>query len=364
MIDLKVDVADALLTGLVERYSPSTHERSAVAFLVKQMAAFGLQARIDGAGNAVGVLGDGNRTLMLLGHIDTVRGFIPVRREGDRLYGRGAVDAKGPLAAFVAAAAAAGPQPDKRIVIVGAVEEEAATSKGARHLLDRYAPDAVVIGEPSQWDRVTVGYKGRLLVEYTLSREIGHTAGPDGSVCEEAFDFWRRVHAYAAAYNGCTTHSDGTDHAHHQRRIFDQLSPSLRNMHKGEDGFIETATLTLGFRLPPGIDLAAIQAELVALAGDAEVQFRGHETAYHAPKANRLARAFVKAIDAEGGRIHFKVKSGTSDMNVVAPVWRCPILAYGPGDSALDHTPHEHIDLNDYHRAIAVLARVLKEEVW
>jgi len=42
-------------------------------------------------------------------------------------------------------------------------------------------------------------------------------------------------------------------------------------------------------------------------------------------------------------------------------VWNCPILAYGPGDSALDHTPHEHIDLREYHRGIAVLTRVLKE---
>ena len=47
-------------------------------------------------------------------------------------------------------------------------------------------------------------------------------------------------------------------------------------------------------------------------------------------------------------------------MNVVGPVWQCPILAYGPGDSSLDHTPHEQIDLADYHRAIAVLTAVLE----
>jgi LysW-gamma-L-lysine carboxypeptidase len=46
-------------------------------------------------------------------------------------------------------------------------------------------------------------------------------------------------------------------------------------------------------------------------------------------------------------------------MNVVAPVWRCPILAYGPGDSALDHTPREHLDLDEYRRSIRVLERAL-----
>ncbi len=46
-------------------------------------------------------------------------------------------------------------------------------------------------------------------------------------------------------------------------------------------------------------------------------------------------------------------------MNVVGPVWNCPILAYGPGDSSLDHTPDEHLDLAEFRQAIAVLARVL-----
>ena len=341
--------ADALLTSLVERYSPSRHERSAVAFLVQQMTDLGFQAEADGAGNAVGSLGDGPTTILLLGHIDTVPGYINVRREGSLLHGRGTVDAKGPLATFVAAAAAVGPLPGKRVVVAGAVEEESATSKGARYLLDRLPPDAVVIGEPSQWDRVTVGYKGRLLVDYTLRREIGHTAGPNGSVSEEAYKFWAGVQSYVATYN------EG------QRRVFSQLSPSLRAMNSVGDGFTETATLTLGFRLPPGFDADALQMQITELAGDGQLRFRGLEPAYHASRSTRLARAFVKAIGAEGSRVQFKIKSGTSDMNVVGPIWQCPILAYGPGDSQLDHTPREHIDLDEYHRAIAVLRRVLVE---
>ncbi|RPI03454.1 MAG: acetyl-lysine deacetylase, partial [Zetaproteobacteria bacterium] len=46
-------------------------------------------------------------------------------------------------------------------------------------------------------------------------------------------------------------------------------------------------------------------------------------------------------------------------MNVVGPAWRCPIVAYGPGDSRLDHTPDEHLDLDEYRRAIAILTRTL-----
>ena len=114
----------ALLTGLLQRYSPTFQEAEAAEYLVAQMQAAGLRARIDEAGNAVGVLGDGPREVMLLGHIDTVPGFIAVQRDGDRLYGRGAVDAKGPLACFVAAAAHAGIGPGWQVTVVGAVAEE------------------------------------------------------------------------------------------------------------------------------------------------------------------------------------------------------------------------------------------------
>ena len=117
--------AIALLEGLVSIYSPTGQEAEAVAYLVSQMQAAGLRAWVDAAGNAIGECGDGPETVVLLGHIDTVPGFIPVRRDGDALYGRGSVDAKGPLATFAAAAANAASQPlGHRLVVIGAVGEE------------------------------------------------------------------------------------------------------------------------------------------------------------------------------------------------------------------------------------------------
>jgi LysW-gamma-L-lysine carboxypeptidase len=320
--------------GLVQQYSPSTNEGAAAGFLVEQMQQLGFEASIDEAGNAVGARGQGEHTVLLLGHIDTVPGQIEVRREGDLLYGRGTVDAKGPLAAFACAAARAAPRPDLRFVVVGAVEEEAATSKGARALLQRTRggepdpiPDAVIIGEPSGWNRITVGYKGRLLLDYHLERELGHTAGPQKSTCEEAVAFWQRVAGYCAHWNA------------DRKRMFEQLTPSLRSIQSSSDGLTEQVSMTLGFRLPQGIDIDPLQAKLRSLDEDAEQHFRGREV---------------------GERPAFQVKSGTSDMNVVGPVWQCPILAYGPGDSSLDHTPHEHVALSEYHRAISVLTSVLE----
>lgn len=355
--------ATRLLEDLLSIYSPSRREAEAVAFLVDTMQRLGFEAYRDAAGNAVGVLGTGPKTCVLLGHVDTVPGFIPVRREGDRLYGRGAVDAKGPLAAFVVAARACaacpgrqarernermGARPGQRIVVIGAVEEEATTSKGARYALTQWQPDWCIVGEPSGWDRVTLGYKGRLLVHYKLERPVAHTAGPQPSACEEAVLFWQRLVEHAAAFN---VGKPGT---------FEQLTPSLRQVNSHNDGFVERVNLTVALRLPPGVRVEELRSAVLALAGDGEVAFTGEEQPFRAEKNTDLVRAFLSAIRAEGGQPAFSLKTGTSDMNVVGPAWGCPIVAYGPGDSALDHTPHEHIDVNEYLRAIAVLQRVLE----
>src|SRR5215211_9451523 len=101
-----------LLHGLVAIPSLSGGEAEAVAYLCREMRARGFDASPHEAGSAVGVIGGGQRRIVLLGHIDTVPGEIPVRIEGGVLHGRGAVDAKGPLATFVAAAAAAADRAD------------------------------------------------------------------------------------------------------------------------------------------------------------------------------------------------------------------------------------------------------------
>jgi LysW-gamma-L-lysine carboxypeptidase len=90
--------------------------------------------------------------------------------------------------------------------------------------------------------------------------------------------------------------------------------------------------------------------------------YRAFEPAWRGDSRNALVRSFLAAIRAQGdpeARPSFVVKTGTSDMNVVGPVWRCPIVAYGPGDSRLDHTPDEHVALEEYWIAVQVLERAL-----
>src|SRR5438034_3150495 len=184
-----------LVRGLVAIPSVSREEGDAVEWLVARMAERGFRASVDDAGNAVGDIGDGPRHVVLLGHIDTVPGEIAVRVEDGELIGRGAVDAKGPLAAFVAAATEriAG----LRITVVGAVEEESPTSAGARHRATLPAPDWCVIGEPSGWDAATVAYKGRLALRLSLARDARHGAAPGPTTTEEALSVWALLRAEA-----------------------------------------------------------------------------------------------------------------------------------------------------------------------
>jgi LysW-gamma-L-lysine carboxypeptidase len=274
-----------------------------------------------------------------------------VRIEAGKLYGRGSVDAKGPFAAFVAAAARLLNRGElrARLVLVGAVEEEAASSKGAHHIVDRYAPTACVIGEPSGWDRLTLGYKGRLLVDGRWEQPMAHSAGRDVAVAERAVAFWNAVAARCAAHNAG------------KQQLFEQLLPSLRAISSSSDGLADWAELTIGIRLPPGVDPAALADDLAREVAGGQLRFRGGCQAYCGDKNTALVRAFLKSVRAAGGAPGFLLKTGTSDMNVVGPAWRCPILAYGPGDSRLDHTPEEHVEVDEYLRAIDVLEWVLRQ---
>jgi len=336
----------ALLHGMLDIESPSGEERPLSEYLCAQMAARGFRAHVDPVGNAVGEIGNDGPLLVLLGHMDTAPGHVPVRFDNGLLFGRGAVDAKGPLAAFICAAARLRVLTDMRIVVVGAVEEESASSCGARHVAAWLRPALCVIGEPSRWDRVTLGYKGRLLVEFAIQQGSAHTAGVLPTASQQAAEFWSGVRALTEEYGGA--------------REFERLSPTLRRIHGESDGLQDRASLSLSLRLPPVCDTRALRERIRALAGHGEVHFFGDEPAYRAPKNTPLVRAFLSAIRSHGGSPAFALKTGTSDMNVVAPIWACPILAYGPGDSALDHTPDERVSILEYGRAIAVLEDALR----
>ena len=332
--------------------STSGNEAEVARFLVSRMGAFADEAFVDDSGSAVCRLGSGPLAVTFLGHIDTVPGEIPVREEAGRLYGRGAVDAKGPFCTAVAAASRLGEEARSAITLtlIGATEEEAPSSRGARHALRAYPrPDLLIIGEPSGWDAVTLGYKGRLVVELLLRKPNHHSAGSEATAGEEAVALWNRLDAWAAERN------------REREGIFEQLQVTLQSIASDEDGMEQRCSMTVGLRLPPWLPPASASEELSALLpAGLSCEFRGAEEPYRGPRDTPLTRVFRTAIRERGGSPRLKLKTGTSDMNVVAPVWRVPVLAYGPGDSSLDHTPEEHVEVAELLDATAVLTRAFE----
>jgi [amino group carrier protein]-lysine/ornithine hydrolase len=341
-----------LLKTAISIPSVSTQEFEVANYLVSQMKTFADEAFVDASGSAVGKIGHGDLKIIFLGHIDTVPGDIPVRIEEGKLYGRGSVDAKGPFCTAVAAASRLSDEVKSKLTLtlIGATEEEASSSKGARHAVTAYPkPDLVIIGEPSNWDAITLGYKGRLIVKAQIEKDHFHSAGEGTTAAEDVVNVWNVLNQHSEAYND------------DKQGVFDQVQIALQGVSSHLDGFKQKAEATMGYRLPLAVTPTMLRKQISSLITDAQLSFYGDEVAYRSDKDTALTRALRVAIREQGGTPRFKVKTGTADMNVVAPFWNVPMVAYGPGDSALDHTPNEHVELAEYEKAVAVLTAALTQ---
>jgi len=327
--------ARELLYDLVATPSPSGEEAAAAERLRAFFAEQGREVWLDDVGN---VRAPADDDLLLTSHVDTVPGEIPVEvRDGD-LWGRGSVDATGSLAAMAVASVATG------VSFAGVVGEEE-DSRGARRLIaDRAdAPDAVVNGEPSGWDGITLGYRGLLAGTYLQASESGHTSRPENNAIQDAVGWWTRVEERFA----------GDEY----EPVFEQVTAKPVAVEGGAsvDGLSVEATMDVQLRVPP-----ARTVDDVREGADAELAggtVRWHDAVPPVMESARtpVARGLRGAIRAAGGEPRLLRKTGTADVNLYAEAWDCPTASYGPGDSSLDHTPDEHLSLAEFDRAVTVL---------
>jgi LysW-gamma-L-lysine carboxypeptidase len=334
------------LTEMLRMDSVSGNEQALASWLAEVLDGAGFDVTLDAAGNVIATCGTGPVRTALVGHLDTAPGHIEVRRDGDLLYGRGSVDAKGPLLAALLAVMRQPRHSGRSFTVIGAVEEET-TSRGAHHLTATFArPDELIILEPSGWDAITVGYKGSLRLRWSHEQESGHGAGRTVSAADRAFEFVRAVQDSARAFS-------------HGLGVFASLDVRVLACEAGSDGLVERARVDLGLRLPPGCDADWLLETLRAAARGGQLSIEHVDVPVRASRTSVLARRFARAIRRHGATPRYKLKTGTSDLNVLVPAWGCPAVAYGPGDSNLDHTAHEHLDVREFQRAVDVLDQAL-----
>jgi putative selenium metabolism hydrolase len=182
----------ALLQSLIRIPSFTGEEGPIVSLILQNMQRLGFEeARADGLGSALGRIGSGPLTILYDAHIDTVRvtdlqewEYPPLegRIAHGAVHGRGAVDEKAAMAAFLVAGsllAKLAPQRDLpfRLYVVGSVMEEDVDGFPLRYLVEQegLAPDYVLLGEPTDL-KVYRGQRGRMELDITTAGKAAHGA--------------------------------------------------------------------------------------------------------------------------------------------------------------------------------------------
>jgi len=343
---LNRDEEFAFFRGFVERYSPSGNEKPAREYLLSRLPEMGFDVRTDEIGNVIARTDGKGDEVLLTSHMDTVPGEIPVRVGDGALYGRGSVDAKGPLASMFAAAARLTEDEEANVTVVAVVEEEK-SGMGARHLTDRRdAPAYLVNGEPSGWSTVTLGYRGILRMRYRVTGDIVHTARPGVNAIDDVISFWESVRGLQDLDEG-----------------FDALTATPTEIDSDSDGFELKSELRGSMRIPPGYTVEEIRKMVKEVEREhkGDVYWGESTNPVLVKRSNPVVRAFMRSVRDNDGSPGLSAKTGTSDMNVFSERWDCPMATYGPGDSNLDHTPNEHIEVEEFHRAVDVLEGVARD---
>ncbi len=357
--------AAALLARLVRAESPSGAEGPARAVLAEALRAIGLEPVEDEAGNLEALKPGTGPEVLLTGHLDVVpagdAGAWPVPpfsgevRDGF-LWGRGAVDMKGALAAMVAATARlleAGFPGPVRLLFVAAEEVGGA---GSRHAAGRLAPAAIVLGEPSGL-RLMRGHRGRIEPHLVFAGTQGHAAltGLENPL----FDLGRALADLAGVELGADPETGPNTCQPTQVRV----SPNAINVVPGE------VELTLDCRYGPGVGRAGVLSAVRRAAGAARVYVperavrTGRTTVtypfdfppYALPADHPLLSAALAALGQEAAGLW----PFTTDAPYLARSG-APVLGYGPGDPALAHTTEERLSLAELEAAVGGYAHLVE----
>jgi acetylornithine deacetylase len=334
-------------------------EREIADLIAAEMRRGGLDVSIetvtDGRPNVVGVLdtGTSGRTLMFCGHTDTVGvtgmidPFTPVERDG-RLYGRGAQDMKGGVAAMISAATSIAQRGDLssgRLVVACVVDEEH-SSIGADALVKSWRADAAIVTEPTDL-QIAVGHKGFAWVTIVVEGKAAHGSRPaDG---QDAILRLGRVLVRLEAL-------DRTLQARPPHPLVGTGSLHASIVEGGHElsSYPDRASLQMERRTLPGeheaTALHEVQQILDALAVE-DGTFRAEATAvfgrpaYEIVADHELPGMLSAALAQAGGEPRITGASFWTDAAVLGHAG-IPSILFGPGGAGL-HSTEEYVNVAD-----------------
>ncbi|HEX5905130.1 MAG TPA: M20/M25/M40 family metallo-hydrolase [Candidatus Nitrosocosmicus sp.] len=353
-----------LLRNTLDIYTPSRSESQLANYLKNICMDLGFeQANIDSVGNMVAVRGNGDPIILLCGHMDTVPGIVPVRHEGDYMYGRGASDAKAPLVSMLLAAADI-PKQAGTIVFAAVVDEEG-NATGIKNLVKDASlkPHYAIFGEPSGIENITISYKGRL--EIRLMCDVDNSAHASApwlalNAIDKAFEVWNILKKAFIEKD-----TKGTPNK------ADQVSYSLTEINGGTSHNVtpQKCRMTIDIRIPNKKTCDSVLAvfdehisELQNNLNGVRIRYRVEDKTepFEASISSPLVRALVLSVlDQRKKRPLLLRKTGTGDMNILGNVLNIPVVTYGPGDPHSSHTIDERVYIPDYLAGIEVYKNAL-----
>jgi len=333
-------------------------------FVAGWLAERGVDVELDEfAAERVNVIGrirgsGGGRTLLLNGHLDTVGlggpdGALTPRVEGTRLYGRGAYDMKGSLAAIMTVAAAAVGLRLAGDLIVTAVADEEALSIGSERVAKTITADAAIVAEPTEM-RLAIAHRGFVWLKVETRGRAAH-----GSRYDLGVDAIAAMGPALVAIRELDERlrADGHDHP-----LLGCASVHASLIEGGTElsTYPDHCVLKVERRTLPGETVALVEEELRAVADGATV------TTFFArdPLETRRDAAIVELLVARAAAI-----LGAEPELVGVPFWTdaalfaaagIPTVVFGPsGEGA--HTEVEWVNLADVERTAEILLATATE---
>lgn len=328
-----------------------------------------LQEVVTGRPNVVARIGGaGNRSLMFNGHLDVVgvEGMTHAPFDGatvdGRLYGRGATDMKGGVAAMCCAAWRAAQSGLAGEIVVAAVVDEEWQSEGTRGLLARgVRADACIVTEPTRL-AIAPAHKGFTWTEVSFTGRAAH-----GSRYDVGVDAIRHAGLLLAELDRL----EREELVRHTHPLLGHASLHAASVSGGSgwSTYPDRCVLAVERRTVPGESpddavaemeqaLSRVSASTPAMRGEVRHVFSQWPSDV-APEAP-VVRALASALSSAGERVTLEGLSAWTDAALLNAAG-IPAICYGPGDISLAHSATEWVAEEEITRAASVLERLALE---